>query len=166
MPGQYPTRGVVRPRLCDEAQQADATGRFFLCARCRAQVLICSCCDRGNIYCEQDCAQRSRRESLREAGRRYQSSHRGRRKHAARSRAYRARQQNVTHHGSPQQSTDDVMPKYVSVEVSVSSGPSASTPQTPRWSPLQAPWRCCWCGHPCAPFVRMDFLRRGRGRGP
>jgi hypothetical protein len=57
MPGRYPTHGNFRPRLCDEARQADATGRFFLCARCRAQVLICSCRDRGNIYCEQECAQ-------------------------------------------------------------------------------------------------------------
>jgi hypothetical protein len=160
MPGQYPTRGAVRPRLCDETQQADATGRFFLCARCRAQVLICSCCDRGNIYCEQDCAQRSRRESQRDAGRRYQASHRGRRRHAERARAYRARQQKVTHQGSPRQPTDDVMPKCAAVEVSSSSG-SVSTPQTPRSSPLQAPWHCCWCGRPCAPFVRRDFLRRG-----
>jgi hypothetical protein len=167
MPGQYPTRGAVRPRQCDEAQQADATGRFFLCARCRAQVLICSCCDRGNIYCEQDCAQRSRRESQRDAGRRYQSSHRGRRNHAARARVYRARQNNVTHQGSAQQTADDVMPKCAAVEVSAPSSPTASTPQTPRSStPLQAPWHCCWCGRPCAPFVRMDFLRRGTGRDP
>jgi transposase len=128
MPGQYPTRGAVRPRVCDEAQQADATGRFFLCARCRAQVLICSCCDRGNIYCEQDWAQRSRREAQREAGRRYQSSHRGRRDHAERARAYRTRQNKVTHQGSPQQPTDNVIRKCAAVEVSASSGPSVSTP--------------------------------------
>jgi hypothetical protein len=49
MPGQYSIRGAFRPRLCDEAEEADATARFYLCARC-AQVLICPCCDRGNIY--------------------------------------------------------------------------------------------------------------------
>jgi hypothetical protein len=159
MPGQYSTRGAFRPRLCDEAQQADATGRFFLCARCRAQVLICSCCDRGNIYCEQDCAQRSRCEAQREAGRRYQSGHRGRRKHAERARAYRARQQKVTHQGTLQQPTDDVMRKCATPSVSA---PTASTPRTPRSSPLQIPWRCHWCGRPCASFVRTGFLRRGR----
>jgi hypothetical protein len=162
MPGQYPTRGGFRPRLCDEAQQADATGRFFLCARCRVQVLICSCCDRGNIYCEQDCAQRSRREAQREAGRRYQVSHRGRRKHAQRARAYRARQNKVTHQGSLQQPTDDVMPKCAAPTLRAANGATASTPQTPRSSPLQSPWRCHWCGRPCAPFVRRGFLRRGR----
>jgi hypothetical protein len=61
MPGQYPTRGAFRPRLCDDAQEADATARLFLCARCRAQVLICSCCDRGNIYCGEGCAEEIRR---------------------------------------------------------------------------------------------------------
>jgi hypothetical protein len=161
MPGQYPTRGAFRPRQCDEAQQADATGRFFLCARCRAQVLICPCCDRGNIYCEQECAQTSRRNAQREAGRRYQSSHRGRRKHAERARAYRARQKKVTHQGSLQQPSDDVMPKCAAP--TVSSSPTTRTPQTPRSSPLQSPWHCHWCGRPCSPFVRRAYLRRGRG---
>ena len=111
MPGQYSTRGAFRPRLCDEGREADATARFFLCARCRAQVLICSCCDRGNIYCAQDCAQVARRSAQRAAGRRYQLSFRGRRNHAARARRYRARQNKVTHHGSLPQGTDDVMPE-------------------------------------------------------
>jgi hypothetical protein len=162
MPGQYPTRGVARPRLCDDAQQADASGRFFLCARCRTQVLICSCCDRGNVYCEQDCAQRSRREAQREAGRRYQSSRRGRRKHADRARGYRARQKKVTHHGSLQGPADDVMSERAAPRVSAPRDPSASTPRTPRLSPLQSPWPCHWCGRPCSPFLRRDFLRRGR----
>jgi hypothetical protein len=129
MPGQYSTRSAFRPRLCDEAQQADATGRLFLCARCRAQVLICSCCDRGNIYCEQDCAQRSRREAQREAGRRYQSTRQGRRKHAERARAYRARQQKVTHQGSPRPPPDDVMR---------ASAASTRKPQTPRAATISA----------------------------
>jgi len=159
MPGQYPTRGAFRPRLCDEAREAKATGRFFLCARCRGQVLICSCCDRGNIYCEQGCAQSARREGQREAGRRYQSSHRGRRRHAERARAYRARQQKVTHQGSLQQLPDDVMQKRTMVSAPI--GPAASTP-TPRSPPLQSPWRCRWCGRPCGPFMRRGFLQRGR----
>ena len=53
MPGQYPTSEGLRPRLCDDGKQADATARLYLCARCFVQVLICPCCDRGNIYCEQ-----------------------------------------------------------------------------------------------------------------
>ena len=74
----------------------ESSGRFFLCAGCRVQVLVCSYCDRGQIYCAGTCAPRARHESMRAAGRRYQDSHRGRRKHAERSRRYRARQNKVT----------------------------------------------------------------------
>ena len=157
MPGEYSTQGAVRPRRCGNAAEADATARLYLCARCRAQVLICSCCDRGNIYCERGCAAESRRSKQRTAGRRYQHSLRGRRNHAARARRYRARQNKVTHQGSPGPPPDDVMR---------ASAASTRNPQTARAAPLQPPWRCHRCGRLCSPFVRMDFLRRGRGRDP
>jgi hypothetical protein len=54
------------------------TARLFLCAGCRAQVVICGHCDRNNRYCGRDCAQAARRASLRAAGKRYQRSRRGR----------------------------------------------------------------------------------------
>ena len=38
----------------------EPTGRFFLCERCRAQVLICSGCDRGQIYCTEACSAAAR----------------------------------------------------------------------------------------------------------
>ncbi len=78
-----------------------ASGRFFLCALCRRQVLICSHCDRGQIYCAGDCRIDARRMRRRETASRYQRSRTGRFTHAARSRRYRARQKIVTHHGSP-----------------------------------------------------------------
>jgi hypothetical protein len=159
MPGQYPTRGAFRPRLCDDAEEADATARLFLCARCRAQVLICSCCDRGNIYCGEGCAEEIRRSTQRAAGQRYQSSHRGRLNHAARARRYRARQKKVTHHGSLPQPTDDVMPVGTTLT-------TQAHLRTPRSFPLQPPWRCHWCERPCSPFVRHGFLRRRRGADP
>jgi hypothetical protein len=71
-------------------------------------VVICSDCDRGRIYCA-DCAPHARRRSLRQAGRRYQASGRGRTKHAERSRRYRGRQNKVTHHGSPADRTDALL---------------------------------------------------------
>jgi hypothetical protein len=154
MPGQYPIGGGFRPRLCDEGKQADATARLYLCVRCRVQVLICSCCDRGNIYCERGCARQSRCSKQRASGQRYQATPRGRHNHAARARRYRARRQKVTHQGSPPQVPDGVMPE--------SSGP----PRSPRSFPLQPPWRCHWCGRRCAPFVRTGFLRRRRGSDP
>ena len=52
----------------------ESTGRRYLCAACRAAVLICSHCDRGQRYCAAGCAQRARAASLRAAGTRYQAS--------------------------------------------------------------------------------------------
>ena len=54
------------------------TGRMYLCARCRAQVVVCRRCDRGQIYCTRDCARLARRAAQHAAAQRYQSSHRGR----------------------------------------------------------------------------------------
>ena len=82
------------------------TARLFLCARCGKHVHICTRCDRGQIYCADGCGSRARRESLREAGRRYQSSLRGRLAHVQRSLRFRARRKNVTHQGSPAAAPD------------------------------------------------------------
>ena len=57
MQGQYPGNRGGRPRGDRGFDHADAaSARLFLCAGCRAQALICSCCDRGQIYCAGDCA--------------------------------------------------------------------------------------------------------------
>ena len=74
--------------------------RLYNCARCHHQVIICSPCDRGNIYCAGPCAQAARKASLKAAGKRYQRSCRGRLKHAERQRRYRARRKKVTHQDS------------------------------------------------------------------
>ena len=61
MQGQYPGNRGGRPcgdRGFDHADAASA--RLFLCAGCRAQALICSCCDRGQIYCAADCVGNAR----------------------------------------------------------------------------------------------------------
>ena len=76
MPGQYSSH--FRSRPCAPLPAAATTGRLFLCARCHAQVLVCSHCDRGQIYCAQGCAQTARRDAQRAAGQRYQVSRRGR----------------------------------------------------------------------------------------
>ena len=131
----------------------EPTGRFFLCARCRAQVLICSGCDRGQIYCTQACSVAARRASLREAGRRYQGSRRGRITHAARARRYRARRNKVTHQGSPPVAPDALLP--------ADSALSAPPPQAPASTLVQSPrYGCHVCGRGCAPFVRLGWLRR------
>ena len=47
-----------------------SSARVFNCARCHGQVVICSHCDRGNLYCGKRCSQAARRQSQREAARR------------------------------------------------------------------------------------------------
>jgi Possible lysine decarboxylase len=88
MPGHYPSQCRFRPRRPDGTEAVEAPpARLFLCNRCRTQVLICSRCDRGQIYCAGSCAQEARRDAQRAPGRRYQKSRRGRLVHAARARA-------------------------------------------------------------------------------
>ncbi len=55
-----------------------SSARLFNCARCRCHVVICSHCDRGNIYCGKRCSETARRQSQREASGRYQRTRRGR----------------------------------------------------------------------------------------
>ena len=152
MQGQY--RGV-RPRSVYRSDHGDvASARLFVCARCRTQALICSCCDRGQIYCAADCAAEARRCARRAAGARYQASRRGRHSHAERARRYRARYKNVTHQGSPP--PDDLMS---SGSRTIASGATASGDR-----PRRSAWHCYWCGRRCADLVRQGFLRRRGGR--
>lgn len=127
----------------------DLPGRRYLCARCRTAVIICSHCDRGHRYCTSRCADHARRNAIHAAGCRYQASRRGRHAHAERQRRYRAKQQKVTHQGSP--------PRTLSVplqsEPTVRPSGCAARPVTP------APWHCCRCHRPLPDWVRQDFLR-------
>jgi hypothetical protein len=120
-------------------------GRRFLCARCRTEVLICSHCDRGQRYCAGDCAQLARTQSLKAARQRYQSSLPGRKKHAERQRRYRAKQQEVTHQGSPPPTPTDLLPAIPTSHVEIA-------------APL--PHHCHFCGQLQVQLVRHDFLRR------
>jgi hypothetical protein len=107
---QYSGNHGARPREVRRSGHGTAaSARLFMCAECHAQALICSCCDRGQIYCVGDCAAHARRRSERDAGRRYQTSRRGRLAHAERTRRYRVRCKNVTHHGSPLSPPDDLL---------------------------------------------------------
>jgi hypothetical protein len=152
MPGQYRSFCCARHRWPCRADQDDPIpARLFLCARCRVQVVICSRCDRGHIYCA-GCARRARGEARRAAGRRYQQSHRGRLSHAARARRYRARQKNVTHHGSPSAAAHDLL--------SSASVTAVRDAVSANEEPRQTVWRCHWCGCRCPPLIRQGFLRR------
>lgn len=130
----------------------ESTGRFFLCGRCRAQVLLCSHCDRGQIYCGNGCSKVARRRSLQAAGRRYQRSRRGRFAHAERSRRYRLRRKIVTHQGSPAPEPEGLLP--------LPSEGTANPPVFIAFPPPTTAWHCHRCGRRCAEFVRLGFRRR------
>jgi hypothetical protein len=130
------------------------SARLFNCARCRTEVLICRRCDRGNIYCGPSCSQQARRESVRAAGRRYQSSHRGRVVHAVRQHRCRCRPQKVTHQGSETAPPHDSL----GAESRTVRGHHGAHP------PIGVQGaRCHFCHSPCGAFVRWDFLH---SRGP
>jgi hypothetical protein len=164
MQGHHRTRKGLRQRDKSAAaahagddchDQTDGTpARLFLCQGCRVQVLICSHCDRGHRYCADGCALKARKNSQRDAGRRYQMSRRGRVNHAARSRRHRARKNNVTHQGSPQDQSDGLLAKDPAGAMMAQS--STDRACLPRW-------HCHRCGRRCLSLVRRGFLRRCRG---
>ena len=136
--------------------------RLFLCARCQRQVRICSRCDHGQQYCGASCAAACRVESVRAAGRRYQSSRRGRHHHAERQRRYRARcresvqTQEVTHHGSACSRDGASLSRHTLLMRETAMSMSLEPTTTPR---------CCYCARPISDFVRLGWrgsrLRRG-----
>jgi len=129
-----------------------SSARVFNCARCHGQVVICSHCDRGNLYCGKRCSQAARRQSQREAARRYQSTRRGRLCHAERQRRYRQRRkEKVTHQGSPPVLPDETLP--------AESEPSVRRSDFPALDRADG-IRCHFCGRVCSPLLRQSFLHR------
>lgn len=124
--------------------------RFFYCALCHKQVVICSHCDRGNIYCGPPCSRQARTLNHRIANQQYQKSFKGRQKHAKRQRCYRQRQkekiQKVTDQGSPDLPPSDLLPS----------------------EPIEGKSRsakhhyCHFCGKAVSVLLRNGFLRHHR----
>ena len=127
--------------------------RLFYCVRCNAQVLVCRRCDRGQIHCGSSCSKRSRRESVRQAGRRYQDTRQDRIKHAERMWAYRKREnQKVTIQGSPPSESGDLLRV------------DALPPKVIKTTVTQTDYRCHFCRKPCSEWLRRNFIKR-RGSG-
>ena len=131
-----------------------STGRFYLCQRCRLQVIICRRCDHGQIYCSNNCSNAARCEALRASGRRYQQSSKGRFKHAARARHYRQRRNKVTHQGSSATAQDDLL--------AANSVPDHEQHEVKPLSTRKTEVHCHFCGAICSKFVRRNFLHRHR----
>jgi hypothetical protein len=121
-----------------------SSARIFNCLLCHRQVIICSCCDRGNIYCGPDCAQKARKASLHAAGKLYQSTRRGKFNHARRQSCYREQAKKVTHHGS--------------FEIG-SGGLLHPEDHELKRSDQNNDLYCNFCGCKCESLLRVDFLK-------
>jgi hypothetical protein len=118
--------------------------RLFNCARCKRQVIICTLCDRGNVYCGLICSRRSRMQNHRIANQKYQNSLKGRLKHAQRQRRYRQRlKEKVTDQGSFDLPPNDLL---------------SSKPKGERKVQPVGLMYCHFCGKPCLLFLRTDLL--------
>lgn len=124
--------------------------RLFNCLRCHAQVIICSHCDRGNIYCSATCANSARVNSLRVSNQRYQKTPRGRLLHARRQQRYRTRlKTKVTEQGSLTSPQCDVLIN--------SSDKAIKHSQSPIKTEV---WCCRFCCNGDFVTLRNDFLSR------
>jgi len=151
----------------------DQPARLYLCARCRAQVVLCSRCDRGNRYCGRPCRRQARAEARRQTVQRYQRSWRGRMAHAQRSRRWRQRRaaaagrgedaHNVTHQGS--QPVVGAAPLAAWTHDSTSNAlhdiAAASTPQDLAIATVTTCWTCRRCGARQSAALRLGFVRHG-----
>ena len=157
------------PRMC-----MDLPARLFLCARCRAQVLLCSHCDRGQRYCSRECSGPARRASLRQAAQRYQRSRSGRMAHAARSLRWRAQ-----HPSDPRRTAGGAVPDGVPANIVTHQGspnPVADAPLAVCPSDDAEPklteglsdpgiGHCRRCAAALQPWLRQGFLRRAPSAG-
>ena len=124
------------------------TPRLFSCIRCHVQVVICSHCDRGQIYCGAECSDAARLQSKRTAEKRYQLTPGGRMKHALRQRRYRERLTKiVTDHSSHSPVQNGLLKKVKNKakEAVVSHGDSNR--------------RCYFCKKSVSSWFRNGFLR-------
>ena len=124
----------------------ETTVRLFQCAFCQIQVLICTYCDCANIYCK-PCALGARKRSTQAAGKRYQKTDSGKRKHAQRQKRYRERQkllsESVTHHPSQPATAHDSLLSLHEMAVAI----------------IKRGIYCHFCERVVSLFVRNSFLR-------
>lgn len=125
--------------------------RRYLCPRCSAVCYICSCCDRGQIYCGKSCSADARTESLRRAGKKYRQSFVGALNNAARQAAWRARRAQKVTQRAPLRPPTPVMVEAAAVTTNGTRAVASGI-------------TCVVCGHVSPKdLVRLDFVRR-RGR--
>ena len=138
------------------------SGRTFTCVHCHGVVLVCSYCDRGQRYCSKRCRDQARRIRQRQAGQRYQRTHKGRCAHDRRQQRYRKRQQQkeVTHQCSQEVGSGDLLAPELSV------APELNVVAVAATSKVVPRWHCHWCGRTLARVVRHGFLRHAELQNP
>lgn len=127
------------------------SSRIYNCTHCHTLVAICSCCDRGNIYCGDICAAHSRKVSLHLSNKRYQNTYQGKLNHAAAQKRYVARLkrsvQKMTDHGSqPRCNILILLMLIVAARINVAKQNHMDI-------------YCNFCGCRCSYFARNNFLR-------
>ena len=124
------------------------TPRLFSCLRCHAQVVICSHCDRGQIYCGSQCSAAARLQSCRAAEKRYQLTPGGKMRHALRQRRYRARlREKVTDHSSHSPAQNALLPQVKNKAKEAVMNHGGRQP------------RCYFCKKSVSSLFRSGFLR-------
>jgi len=162
-------RGFLGGCALRNERLADHPARLFLCARCRVPVLLCSPCDRGQIYCCAQCSGEARKSAQTQAARRYQNGRTGRLAHAARSKRWRQRQRTrsadlqllrddeqeiVTHQGSIEPAGNAPL-----VACDIEPGNPLTQATLTTQASIQACWRCRRCSKEISSWVRQGFLR-------
>jgi hypothetical protein len=150
------------------------SGRQYLCARCRTQVLIGTCCDRGNRYCFGDCSKISRHEFQQKSGKLYRQTLSGKIKTNERQTRFRSRRRRLKE-ATPQdaptpipqeeneahpQSSFSAPEKIVTHHGSPPHSPDVSILPVPTVKPITAhnPFCCHFCGQLLSEFVRTSKL--------
>ena len=175
-------------RMAATRDEADRQShRLYHCAGCGQAVHICRRCDHGSVYCAGSCARRSRSASVHRAGSRYQRSARGATRHAARQRAWRARQiKKVTHQGSPARvlavtvlaESNESNESNEAIEPTRTPEDDDAPPDAKRldraidlhaaracdWgtAAIKRPLACAYCRGPLTAWIRSRPLRHGR----
>jgi hypothetical protein len=162
---------MARGSSVERRPPVQETIRRFLCAGCRVAAYVCTACDRGQRYCSDECALAARRRLQRESDRRYQSSERGRLKHAERARRYRQRRRSVTEQGAVESPKQDESSTSAPHEVSTppSSAEETATTLASQSSiddkALFGQVSCHFCRRWCDQWIRHAPLRPRRS-GP
>ena len=123
------------------------TSRLFSCLLCFSQTVICSTCDRGQLYCSNACSAFARQQSCKRAGIRYQQTFKGKMNHALRQRRYRERlKQKVTHQGSITSTEDGLLL------------PVENKPEQSIEKQYDGPIKCSFCQNTVPLWLRSGFL--------